>query len=272
VTHPNPKCTLSVLFASGADRAVIFRRGPSRHVCMIAWDMVSDTFEIGQWFKGRVYPESSALSPDGKWIVTALGSFKPPLWAWSALSQPPYFTAHTVWSTKSTYFGSAEFVRNNVLRMSETPVAPGFSVPPWLTLIRPGDPVPEEPVRNSHPWRRTRETVPSEPDFDWWWDVNTEEFGIWGPDGFVPVRGSDWTRMTNDGDLIFAIGGRLYHTGADRLRRLRGPDDAVRQGRLLADFTDLTFRPLQAPAQFRPKDRPMPHHTWDKVRPKRGRS
>jgi hypothetical protein len=43
----NPGCRLSVLRARDGRSAVIFRRGPNRHVLMIRWWLASDTFETG---------------------------------------------------------------------------------------------------------------------------------------------------------------------------------------------------------------------------------
>jgi len=33
---------------------------------MIKWHLATDTLEKGQWLSGRVYPERSALSPNGE--------------------------------------------------------------------------------------------------------------------------------------------------------------------------------------------------------------
>ena len=46
---------LWVLLARDARVAAILRRGPSRQVQLIKWDFRDDTFEHGQWIKGRIY-------------------------------------------------------------------------------------------------------------------------------------------------------------------------------------------------------------------------
>lgn len=64
VDDHRPYRTLTkVLFAAAAERAVILRRGPRNHYCLIAWDTRTDTFEVGQWMKGNVRPTD--LSPSG---------------------------------------------------------------------------------------------------------------------------------------------------------------------------------------------------------------
>ena len=63
---PTPPPRLWVVRAKDAPIAVIFRRGPSKQVELILWNMHKDTFERGQWFKGRIYERRCDLSPDGK--------------------------------------------------------------------------------------------------------------------------------------------------------------------------------------------------------------
>jgi hypothetical protein len=58
-------CTLEVLLARDAPKGVILRRGPTKWVQLILLHTDSDTFEEGQWFRGRIYGGHSDLSPDG---------------------------------------------------------------------------------------------------------------------------------------------------------------------------------------------------------------
>jgi len=57
---PSPRLTL--LAASRARVALILRRGPSKWVEAIGWDLRKDAFERGQWFYGRIYEERSRVS------------------------------------------------------------------------------------------------------------------------------------------------------------------------------------------------------------------
>ena len=54
------------------NKAVVFRRGPSSCVAVIGWDLGKDTFMVGQWLRGRIYPFRCDLSPDGKYLKRSL--------------------------------------------------------------------------------------------------------------------------------------------------------------------------------------------------------
>ena len=87
---------LHVLFARDAKIGLVIRRGPSKSVCTVLWDRKRDTFELGQWMRGRIYERRSDLSPDGKhfiyfamngrWESETKGS-------WTAISSVPYLKA-----------------------------------------------------------------------------------------------------------------------------------------------------------------------------------
>ena len=64
---PSPR--LSLLTASRAPVALILRRGPSKWVEAIRWDIRRDAFDRGQWFYGRIHEERSDLSPNGELLV-----------------------------------------------------------------------------------------------------------------------------------------------------------------------------------------------------------
>src|SRR5689334_23259019 len=88
---------LYALLARKSPRAVIFRRGPSRQVQLISWNTEKDTFEPGQWFKGRIYERRCDLSPNGDLLIYFAAKHKEPLYSWSAVSRPPYLTALALW-------------------------------------------------------------------------------------------------------------------------------------------------------------------------------
>ncbi len=87
---------IHVLFASQAPIGLVFRRGPSKHVATILWDRRRDTFELGQWLKGRIYERRSDLSSDGKRLIYFAMNGK---WqseskgSWTAISNAPYLKA-----------------------------------------------------------------------------------------------------------------------------------------------------------------------------------
>src|SRR5438874_12985200 len=71
---------LWALLARREPVGVIFRRGPSKQVMLIKWNTQQDSFELGQWFKGRVYERRCDLSPNGELIIYFAAKQKPPLY------------------------------------------------------------------------------------------------------------------------------------------------------------------------------------------------
>jgi hypothetical protein len=87
---------LYCILAREAATAIIFRRGPSRRVRLIRWNLKTDTFEPGQWFKGQVYVRKSDLTPDGTKLVYTAAKHRGTLPIWTAVSTAPFFTAHVL--------------------------------------------------------------------------------------------------------------------------------------------------------------------------------
>jgi hypothetical protein len=107
---------LHVLLAADSRSAVVIRRGPSRHACVIGWNRANDRFEVGQWLYGRIYERRCDLSPDGRhliyfamngrWRSGALGS-------WTAISRAPYLKAVGLWPKGDCWNGGGLFVAND---------------------------------------------------------------------------------------------------------------------------------------------------------------
>lgn len=110
---------LHILFASHAPLALVIRRGPSKSVVTLLWNRRKDTFQLGQWLRGRIYERRSDLSPDGKhFLYFAMnGRWKSETQgAWTAISQAPYLKALVLlakgdcwnggglWTGKNTYW------------------------------------------------------------------------------------------------------------------------------------------------------------------------
>jgi hypothetical protein len=72
---PPYRTRLDVLFAERAHKAVILRRGPKTHYRLIAWDLASDSFTLGQWMKGLV--RLFDLSPDGRTLIYWAAQYHP---------------------------------------------------------------------------------------------------------------------------------------------------------------------------------------------------
>ena len=101
--------TLFGILARNAPVGVIFRRGPSHHVQLIKWDLTNDSFEEGQWFKGRVYERRCDLSPNGTLLIYFAATYKEPLRSWTAISKPPWFTALALWPKDDGWNGGGRF-------------------------------------------------------------------------------------------------------------------------------------------------------------------
>lgn len=123
---------LHVLLAREAPVGLVIRRGPSKQVATFLWDRTNDTFELGQWLKGRIYERRCDLSPDGtyfiyfaingKWGGDALGS-------WTAISVAPYLKAISLFQLGHTYNGGGLWVTSRTYwlngdhkRLRESPV------------------------------------------------------------------------------------------------------------------------------------------------------
>jgi hypothetical protein len=65
----NKHAKLHAILPRKGDKAVVFRRGPSSCVAVIGGDLAKDTFTIGQWLRGRIYPFRCDLSPSGEYLL-----------------------------------------------------------------------------------------------------------------------------------------------------------------------------------------------------------
>jgi hypothetical protein len=122
-----------VLLARKEPVALVLRRGPSKQVLLVRWDLRDDTFEAGQWLKGRIYEERCDLSPRGDHLVYFAASFRPPFHTWTAVSRPPYLTALALWPKGDTWGGGGLFKNQRELLLNhganQLRLADGFSVP-----------------------------------------------------------------------------------------------------------------------------------------------
>ena len=60
---------IHAILARAADKAVVFRRGPSSKTAILEWDLKADKFKLGQWFYGSLYPYRCDISPDGRYLA-----------------------------------------------------------------------------------------------------------------------------------------------------------------------------------------------------------
>ncbi len=116
---------LQILFSREASVAVIFRRGPTAWTQMIRWNTADDTFEPGQWFRGRIYDRRSDLSPDGSLLLYFARKIngrtladKKYTDAWTAVSKPPYFTALALWPKGDCWHGGGLFFDGRTIELN----------------------------------------------------------------------------------------------------------------------------------------------------------
>jgi hypothetical protein len=128
-----PATRLFGICARAADRAVIIRRGPSKHVMLLTWDTRRHEFQSGQWLKGRIYEERCDLSPSGDKFIYLAASQKPPYYSWTAVSRPPYLTALALWPNMGTWGGGGLFEAERIILVNRMggpgKMAPDFRLP-----------------------------------------------------------------------------------------------------------------------------------------------
>jgi hypothetical protein len=138
-------CRLFVYIAGDAPVAVVLRRGPSDWARLSLWHTDTDTFEHGQWIKGRIYERRSDVSADGSLFVAFVRqsggrASQQPAAAdtWLSVSRPPFFTALAVWFVGGTYHTGGFFPRPSSLWTGfvEQPPDSG-DLPRWLKITPP---------------------------------------------------------------------------------------------------------------------------------------
>jgi hypothetical protein len=141
---PSPR--LALLQAQRSPVAVIFRRGPSKHVEVIRWDLASDGFERGHWFHGRIYEKRCDLSPDGELLVYFVNKFnrhtvddKDYTYAWTAVSRVPWLSALALWPKGDCWWGGGLFVGRRKLWLNHRPheATPHPAHPPTGLEVEP---------------------------------------------------------------------------------------------------------------------------------------
>ncbi|NNF23836.1 MAG: hypothetical protein HKN63_03385 [Rhodobacteraceae bacterium] len=104
---------LHVITAANAPAAIILRRGPAGEVATIGWNRENDSFEMGQWLKGRIYEYRCDLSPDGRHFVYFAG--KGGTHYWTGVSRSPWLFADYLLPQDSTWGGGGKFTPDGAL-------------------------------------------------------------------------------------------------------------------------------------------------------------
>jgi hypothetical protein len=269
---------LHVLLARDAPIGLVIRRGPAKAVCTIGWDRGRDTFQIGQWLRGRIYERRCDLSPDGvhaiyfamngKWSTPAKG-------AWTAISRAPHLKAIALFAKGDCWNGGGLFVDdktywlNNgyghailedtteVTRAESPPHVPrfggecpgvyfprlmrdGWTMRDDLSLGA-GTDVFEKPLWHGWTLRKFARAMIGAPPGK---GVYFDEHELVGYGRELPREGWEWADVDRD-RLVWAAGGKLF---AARITKASAKgDDPLVDVRELHDFNDMTFEPLIAP-------------------------
>jgi hypothetical protein len=119
---PSFPARLHVLLARTGNQALVIRRGPAKEVCAIGWDRARDTFEEGQWLRGRIYERRCDLSSDGKyflyfamnghWGSATRGS-------WTAISRTPWLRALVLLGKGDCWHGGGLFTGTNTYWLND---------------------------------------------------------------------------------------------------------------------------------------------------------
>jgi hypothetical protein len=123
-----PAPRLAMIQARQAPVAVVFRRGPSKWVECIRWNLSNDTIERGHWFHGRIYERRSDLSPDGSKLIYFASKFtgrtlkdREYTYAWTAISRPPWLTALALWPKGDCWHGGGLFRDDRTVWLNHKP-------------------------------------------------------------------------------------------------------------------------------------------------------
>jgi hypothetical protein len=99
------ECRLYVILARDGRSALIFRRGPRNNMRLVRWWLKEDCFEDGQWIKHKCYVRRCDLSPDDEFLLYFAARFVRPIYSWTAISRPPYFTTLALWPKTDAWGG-----------------------------------------------------------------------------------------------------------------------------------------------------------------------
>ena len=274
---------LFVIMAREAPFAVVFRRGPSKQVRLIAWHTDEDRFEGGQWFKGRIYERRCDLSPDGRYLIYFAANHKAPPYSWTAISRPPYLTALAFWPKFDCWEGGGLFEDARNIWLNDELSNPEKStndLPDTLQLCGKGFGGEDQPIYGVRllrdGWRLAQEgryrhvrwnerdrsgySFPYDPPQIWERRSVTgallrmviHGMGEVSGDGYVVTHEivtanretvdlgrTDWADWDRNGDLLFAMNGKLF-----RLSPGVGGGFDPADSREIADFNGDRFRAI----------------------------
>jgi hypothetical protein len=138
-----PETRIHFIVARKAPLAVVFRRGPTRQVEVLKWDLTTDELTAGQWLKGRIYERRCDLSPSGDFLIYFAAKYETELRTWTAISRPPYLTALALWPKGDAWGGGGLFDGDRRIRLNhrsdEMMQETGFRLAPSMTIVPLGE-------------------------------------------------------------------------------------------------------------------------------------
>jgi hypothetical protein len=227
--------------------------------------MENDTFERGQWFKGRVYERECDLSFDGKYLIYFAATNRPPLYRWLAISKLPYFTALAFWPSGSIVGGglfiSADtFALRNAIYSAKPP---GMIGSPFRMLE--GREHSDEVMDGRAVMRRSGWTILNEiedeellmqkphPTLPFRLQLFTNDFSGRGSktvlryrafsedNEIFPWQRWSWADWDVSGDLLYATDGKIFRSAMTQ--------STIGPGVELADFCHDTFSEVRPPTE-----------------------
>ncbi len=275
-------CRLFVLIARQARVAAIFRHSAKNLTRLIRWDLQTDSFQPGQWFKGTIFDRFADLSPEGDFLVYY--ARKPgqqlTIPAWTAVSRPPYFTALAMWPQARVDAGGGLFDAERTIRLNhradDMALAKGFKLRKGMVvtrrawdasagqdlyherLMRDGwtltDPALRYDFRNTvSPLYEKRSAagvvvmMQTKRQGGPPGNRDQADYDVVLPDDSVWLRlsGTDWVDWDQNGDLLTSQKGCLFRVSASDIGSSAGPAAL----RCIADFRKMVFAPVKPPPE-----------------------
>jgi len=139
-----------VLLARKAATALVFRRGPTKNVLLLRWDLTEDTIQEGQWLRGHIYERRCDLSPSGEHLVYFAAKWRGKYPSFTAVSRPPFLTALALWEGMGAWGGGGTFSDERTLMINhrlvgkpdEGGLAPKMSASPFHAHSGKGEDFP----------------------------------------------------------------------------------------------------------------------------------
>ncbi len=123
--------------AREANKAIVFRRGPTDWIQMSVWDLDTDILEFGQWINKKVPMRNCDVSPSGKYVIYYVDNSEH-MNCRTIISKAPYWTALTAWEHGDALFDSGgglfESEKSILLNLSDRMPLDAYPAPSDLKI------------------------------------------------------------------------------------------------------------------------------------------